>query len=596
MKATPQTFDDLKISATFSVSDQNYSPMALGAMICAPHFIAEPAQLKLCLNNKNSFNLIDNFQRCNRRYHPNFRGQVNREKQLSLETLARLPNDASQARSQSASIKVSAKSNCNQTLSNCNQALSKRTNDETKTNKSQAYGCEHAADSGASSQDYKQESTQALTSANAFISSDPYDFAWSAPIPDFTSVSKLMRCHEALSSPKQSDDYRCKKITSAAAFNQTCAGFNGLNSSADDAYIEGNALNLLACKSMQDLKNIHQALSEDAATAASDNNAAELCHDLTSHLYQSHELAITSPELIAQLYNACSDLSKDQVSNYLEHGSDGDACNALNSLNLYIGRLIEHDPETLNKLILQSTCNLQGISAVCQDQDVPKHVPNLSSLFSQNQSSDNDYSATDHMAMISLRAALKAQQAKRKANSDKRTTKENHKTEDELLLEQLNGSNELEVLNNYRMTFNYSLRSNYPEIGPFNQDLAHCDGAQDHTGPSTRSQALDKPKDPLVTNMSQNTQSVPQDSMNKATETQDTANYSNCATKASQSSSETKTRCNKKGKRNAKQAAVETDGPISFALESFVMNKLNDKGARSQSPKIKKHSFVKKHA
>ncbi|MDQ9746048.1 hypothetical protein RFY98_05745, partial [Acinetobacter baumannii] len=86
-------------------------------------------------------------------------------------------------------------------------------------------------------------------------------------------------------------------------------------------------------------------------------------------------------------------------------------------------------------------CNLQGISAVCQDQDVPKHVPNLSSLFSQNQSSDNDYSATDHIAMISLRAALKAQQAKRKANSDKRTTKENHKTEDELLLEQLNGSN-----------------------------------------------------------------------------------------------------------------------------------------------------------
>lgn len=599
MKATPQTFDDLKISATFSVSDQNYSPMALGAMICAPHFIAEPAQLKLCLNNKNSFNLIDNFQRCNHRYHPNFRGQVNREKQLSLETLARLPNDASQASSQSASIKVSAKSNCNQTSSNCNQALSKRTNDENKTNKSQAYGCEHAADSGVSSQAYKQENAQALTSANAFISSDPYDFAWSAPIPDFTSVSKLMRCHEVLSSPKQSDDYRDKKINSAAAINQTCAGFNGLNSSADDAYTEGNALNLLACKSMQDLKNIHQALSEDAATAASDNNAAELCHDLASHLYHSHDLAITSPELIAQLYNTCSDLSKDQVSDYLEDGSDGDACNALNSLNLYIGRLIEHDPEALNKLILQSTCNLQGLSAVCQDQDVPKHVPNLSSLFSQNQSSDNDYSATDHMAMISLRAALKAEQAKRKANSDKRTTKENHKTEDELLLEQLNGSNELEVLNNYRMTFNYSLRSNYPEIGPFNQDLAHCDEAQDHTGPSTRSQAsqaLDKPKAPLVTNMSQNTESLPQESMNKATDTQGTANCSNCATKASQSSSATKAHCNKKGKRNAKQAAVETDGPISFALESFVMNKLNDKGARSQTPKIKKHSFVKKHA
>ena len=599
MKATPQTFDDLKISATFSVSDQNYSPMALGAMICAPHFIAAPAQLKLCLNNKNSFNLIDNFQRCNRRYHPNFRGQVNREKQLSLETLARLPNDASQASSQSASIKVSAKSNCNQTSSNCNQALSKRTNDENKTNKSQAYGCEHAADSAASSQAYKQENTQALTSASAFISSDPYDFAWSAPIPDFTSVSKLMRCHEVLSSPKQSDDYRGKKITSAAAINQTCAGFNGLNSSADDAYIEGNALNLLACKSMQDLKNIHQALSEDAATAASDNNAEDVCHDLTSHLYQSHELAITSPELIAQLYNAYSDLSKDQVSDYLEHGSDGDACNALNSLNLYIGRLIEHDPEALNKFILQSTCNLQGISAVCQDQDVPKHVPNLSSLFSQNQSSDNDYSATDHMAMISLRAALKAQQAKRKANSDKRTTKENHKTEDELLLEQLNGSNELEVLNNYRMTFNYSLRSNYPEIGPFNQDLAHCDEAQDHTGPSTRSQAsqpLDKPNAYLVTNMSQNTESLPQESMNKATDTQGTANCSYCATEALKSSSETKTRCNKNGKRNAKQAAVESDGPITFALESFVMNKLNVKGANSQTPKIKKHSFVKKHA
>lgn len=589
MKATPQTFDDLKISATFSVSDQNYSPMALGAMICAPHFIAAPAQLKLCLNNKNSFNLIDNFQRCNRRYHPNFRGQVNREKQLSLETLARLPNDASQASSQSASIKVRAKSNCN-------QALSKRTNDETKTNKSQAYGCEHAAASGASSQAYKQENTQVLTSANAFISSDPYDFAWSAPIPDFTSVSKLIRCHEALSSPKQSDDCRGKKITSAAAINQTCAGFNGLNSSADDAYTEGNALNLLACKSIQDLKNIHQALSEDAATAASDNNAAELCHDLTSHLYQSHELAITSPELIAQLYNACSDLSKDQVSDYLEHGSDGDACNALNSLNLYIGRLIEHDPEALNKFILQSTCNLQGISAVCQDQDVPKHVPNLSSLFSQNQSSDKDYSATDHMAMISLRAALKAQQAKHKANSDKRTTKENHKTEDELLLEQLNGSNELEVLNNYRMTFNYSLRSNYPEIGPFNQDLAHCDEAQDHTGPSTRSQALDKPKAPLVTNMSQHTESLPQESMNKATETQGTANCSHIATEALQSPSEAKTRHTKKGKRNAKQAAVESDGPITFALESFVMNKLNDNGVRSQTPKIKKHSFVKKHA
>lgn len=599
MKATPQTFDDLKISATFSVSDQNYSPMALGAMICAPHFIAAPAQLKLCLNNKNSFNLIDNFQRCNRRYHPNFRGQVNREKQLSLETLARLPNDASQASSQSASIKVSAKSNCNQTLSNCNQTLSKRANDEAKTNKSQAFGCEHAADSGASGQAYKQESTQALTSANAFISSDPYDFAWSAPIPDFTSVSKLIHCHEVLSSPKQSDDYRGKKITSAAAINQTCAGFKGLNSSADDAYIEGNALNLLDCKSMQDLKNIHQALSEDALTAASDNNAAELCHDLTSHLYQSHELAITSPELIAQLYNACSDLSKDQVSNYLEHDSDGDACNALNSLNLYIGRLIEHDPEALNKLILQSTCNLQGISAVCQDQDVPKHVPNLSSLFSQNQSSDNDYSATDHMAMISLRAALKAQQAKRKANSDKRTTKESHKTEDALLLEQLNGSNELEVLNNYRMTFNYSLRSNYPEIGPFNQDLAHCDEAPDHTDPSTRSQAsqpLDKPKAPLVTNMSQNTESLPQESMNKATDTQGTANCSHIATEALQSSSETKTTRTKKGKRNAKQAAVELDGPITFALESFVMNKLNDKDASSQTPKIKKHSFVKKHA
>ena len=589
MKATPQTFDDLKISATFSVSDQNYSPMALGAMICAPHFIAAPAQLKLCLNNKNSFNLIDNFQRCNRRYHPNFHGQVNREKQLSLETLARLPNDASQASSQSASIKVRAKSNCN-------QALSKRTNDETNPNKSQTYGCEHAAASGASSQAYKQENTQALTSASAFISSDPYDFAWSAPIPDFTSVSKLMRCHEALSSPKQSDDYRGKKITSAAAINQTCAGFNGLNSSADDAYIEGNALNLLACKSMQDLKNIHQALSEDAATATSDNNAAELCHDIPSHLYQSHELAITSPELIAQLYNACSDLSKDQVSDYLEDGCDGDACNALNSLNLYIGRLIEHDPEALNKFILQSTCNLQGISAVCQDQDVPKHVPNLSSLFSQNQSSDNDYSATDHMAMISLRAALKAQQAKRKANSDKRTTKENHKTEDELLLEHLNGSNELEVLNNYRMTFNYSLRSNYPEIGPFNQDLAHCDEAQDHKGPSTRSQALDKPKAPLVTNMSQHTESLPQESMNKATETQDTANCSHIATEALQGSSETKTTRTKKGKRNAKQAAVESDGPITFALESFVMNKLNDKGANSQTPKIKKHSFVKKHA
>ena len=589
MKATPQTFDDLKISATFSVSDQNYSPMALGAMICAPHFIAAPAQLKLCLNNKSSFNLIDNFQRCNRRYHPNFRGQVNREKQLSLETLARLPNDASQASSKSASIKVSAKSNCN-------QALSKRTNDETNPNKSQAYGCEHAAASSASSQAYKQENTQALASANAFISSDPYDFAWSAPIPDFTSVSKLIRCHEVLSSPKQSDDYRDKKINSAAAINQTCAGFNGLNSSADDAYIEGNALNLLACKSMQDLKNIHQALSEDALTAASDNNAAELCHDLTSHLYQSHELAITSPELIAQLYNACSDLSKDQVSDSLEHGSDGDACNALNSLNLYIGRLIEHDPETLNKLILQSTCNLQGISAVCQDQDVPKHVPNLSSLFSQNQSSDNDYSATDHMAMISLRAALKAQQAKHKANSDKRTTKEGHKTEDELLLEQLNGSNELEVLNNYRMTFNYSLRSNYPEIGPFNQDLAHCDEAQDHTDLSTRSQVLDKTKAPLITNMSQHTQSVPQESLNMATETQDTANCSRCATEALQSPSETKTRHTKKGKRNAKQAAVESDGPITFALESFVMNKLNDKGANSQTPKIKKHSFVKKHA
>lgn len=589
MKATPQTFDDLKISATFSVSDQNYSPMALGAMICAPHFIAAPAQLKLCLNNKNSFNLIDNFQRCNRRYHPNFRGQVNREKQLSLETLARLPNDASQARSQSASIKVSAKSNCNQTLS-------KRTNDENKTNKSQAYGCEHAAASGASSQAYKQESTQALTSANAIISSDPYDFAWSAPIPDFTSVSKLMRCHEALSSPKQSDDYRGKKITSAAAINQTCAGFNGLNSSADDAYHEGNALNLLACKSMQDLKNINQALSEDAATAACNINAAEVCHDLASHLYQSHELAITSPELIAQLYNACSDLSKDQVSDYFEDGCDGDACNALNSLNLYIGSLIEHDPETLNKLILQSTCNLQGLSAVCQDQDVPKHVPNLSSLFSQNQNSDNDYSATDHMAMISLRAALKAQQAKHKANSDKRTTKESHKTEDELLLEQLNGSNELEVLNNYRMTFNYSLRSNYPEIGPFNQDLAHCDEAQDHTGPSTRSQALDKPKAPLVTNMSQNTESLPQESMNKATDTQGTANCSHIATEALQSPSEAKTRHTKKGKRNAKQAAVESDGPITFALESFVMNKLNDKGASSQTPKIKKHSFVKKHA
>ena len=589
MKATPQTFDDLKISATFSVSDQNYSPMALGAMICAPHFIAAPAQLKLCLNNKNSFNLIDNFQRCNRRHHPNFRGQVNREKQLSLETLARLPNDASQASSKSASIKVSAKSNCN-------QALSKRTNDETNPNKSQAYGCEHAAASSASSQAYKQENTQALASANAFISSDPYDFAWSAPIPDFTSVSKLIRCHEVLSSPKQSDDYRDKKINSAAAINQTCAGFNGLNSSADDAYIEGNALNLLACKSMQDLKNIHQALSEDALTAASDNNAAELCHDLTSHLYQSHELAITSPELIAQLYNACSDLSKDQVSDSLEHGSDGDACNALNSLNLYIGRLIEHDPETLNKLILQSTCNLQGISAVCQDQDVPKHVPNLSSLFSQNQSSDNDYSATDHMDMISLRAALKAQQAKHKANSDKRTTKEGHKTEDELLLEQLNGSNELEVLNNYRMTFNYSLRSNYPEIGPFNQDLAHCDEAQDHTDLSTRSQVLDKTKAPLITNMSQHTQSVPQESLNMATETQDTANCSRCATEALQSPSETKTRHTKKGKRNAKQAAVESDGPITFALESFVMNKLNDKGANSQTPKIKKHSFVKKHA
>lgn len=589
MKATPQTFDDLKISATFSVSDQNYSPMALGAMICAPHFIAAPAQLKLCLNNKSNFNLIDNFQRCNRRYHPNFRGQVNREKQLSLETLAHLPNDASQASSTSAAIKVSAKSNCNQTLS-------KRTNDETNPNKSQTYGCEHAADSAASIQAYKQENTQALTSANAFISSDPYDFAWSAPIPDFTSVSKLMRCHEVLSSPKQSDDYRGKKITSAAAINQTCAGFNGLNSSADDAYIEGNALNLLACKSMQDLKNIHQALSEDAATAASNNNAAELCHNLASHLYQSHELAITSPELIAQLYNACSDLNKDQVSDYLEDGSDGDACNALNSLNLYIGRLIEHDPETLNKLILQSTCNLQGISAVCQDQDVPKHVPNLSSLFSQNQSSDNDYSATDHMAMISLRAALKAQQAKRKANSDKRTTKENHKTEDELLLEHLNGSNELEVLNNYRMTFNYSLRSNYPEIGPFNQDLAHCDEAQDHKGPSTRSQALDKPKAPLVTNMSQNTESLPQESLNKATDTQDTANCSHIATEALQGSSETKTRHTKKGKRNAKQAAVESDGPITFALESFVMNKLNDKGANSQTPKIKKHSFVKKHA
>ena len=566
--------------------------MALGAMICAPHFIAAPAQLKLCLNNKNSFNLIDNFQRCNRRYHPNFRGQVNREKQLSLETLARLPNDASQASSQSASIK----SNCNQTSSNCNQALSKRTNDETKTNKSQAYGCEHAAASGASIQAYKQENTQALTSANAFISSDPYDFAWSAPIPDFTSVSKLMRCHEVLSSPKQSDDYRGKKITSAAAINQTCTCFNGLNSSADDAYIEGNALNLLACKSMQDLKNIHQALSEDALTAASDNNAEDVCHDLASYLYQSHELAITSPELIAQLYNACSDLSKDQVSDYLEDGSDGDACNALNSLNLYIGRLIEHDPEALNKFILQSTCNLQGISAVCQDQDVPKHVPNLSSLFSQNQSSDNDNSTTDHMAMISLLAELKAQQAKRKANSDKRTTKENHKTEDELLLEQLNGSNELEVLNNYRMTFNYSLRSNYPEIGPFNQDLAHCDETQNHTELSTRSQALDKPKAYLVTNMSQNTESVPQEDMNKATNTQGTVSCSHCATDALQSTSETKTRCTKKGKRNAKQAAVETDGPISFALESFVMNKLNDNGARSQTPKIKKHSFVKKHA
>lgn len=596
MKATPQTFDDLKISATFSVSDQNYSPMALGAMICAPHFIAAPAQLKLCLNNKNSFNLIDNFQRCNRRYHPNFRGQVNREKQLSLETLARLPNDASQASSKSASIKVRAKSNCN-------QPLSKRTNDEAKTNKSQAYGCEHAADNSASSQGYKQENTQALTSANAFISSDPYDFAWSAPIPDFTSVSKLMRCHEALSSPKQSDDNRVKKLTSAAAFNQTCAGFNGLNSSADDAYSEGNALNLLACKSMQDLKNIHQALSDDAVTA-SNNNAAEVCPDLTAHLYQSHELAITSPQLIADEYNTCSDLSKDQVSNYLEHGNDGDACNALNSLNLYIGSLIEHDPEALNKFILQSTCNLQGLSAVCQDQDVPKHVPNLSSLFAQNQSSDNDYSATDHMAMISLCAALKAQQAKCKANkaindaatSNKRTTKENHKTEDELLLEQLNGSNELEVLNNYRMTFNYSLRSNYPEIGPFNQDLAHCDEAQDHTEISTRSQQFDKPKAPLITNMSQHTQSVPQESLNMATETQDTANCSHCATKALQSSSETKTSHTKKGKRNAKQAAVESDGPITFALESFVMNKLNDKGANSQTPKIKKHSFVKKHA
>ena len=200
------------------------------------------------------------------------------------------------------------------------------------------------------------------------------------------------------------------------------------------------------------------------------------------------------------------------------------------------------------------------------------------------------------MAMISLRAALKAQQAKRKANSDKRTTKENHKTEDELLLEQLNGSNELEVLNNYRMTFNYSLRSNYPEIGPFNQDLAHCDEPQDHTGSSTRSQPLDQPNADLVTTMSQNTESVPQEGMNKATETHDTSNCSYCATEALQSSSETKTCCTKKGKRNAKQAAVETDGPISFALESFVMNKLNDKGANSQTPKIKKHSFVKKHA
>ena len=146
------------------------------------------------------------------------------------------------------------------------------------------------------------------------------------------------------------------------------------------------------------------------------------------------------------------------------------------------------------------------------------------------------------------------------------------------------------------MTFNYSLRSNYPEIGPFNQDLAHCDEAQDHTELSTRSQALDKPKAPLVTNMSQNTESLPQESMNKATDTQGTANCSNYATKASQSSSKTKTRHTKKGKRNAKQAAVESDGPITFALESFVMNKLNDKGASSQIPKIKKHSFVKKHA
>ena len=64
--------------------------------------------------------------------------------------------------------------------------------------------------------------------------------------------------------------------------------------------------------------------------------------------------------------------------------------------------------------------------------------------------------------------------------------------------------------------------------------------------------------------MSQNTESLPQESMNKATDTQGTANCSNYATKASQSSSETKTRHTKKGKRNAKQAAVESDGPITL--------------------------------
>lgn len=569
MKFKPQTFDDLKISATFSVSDQYYSSMALGAMICAPHFIAAPAELKICLTNKNHFNLIDNFKRCNRHYHPNFHGQVNREKQLSLETLAHLSKDAGSLNSNDASI-----------VATSNRAA------VTKSKDAQITSNEGAVTSTASSSDYAHSHTRTSLAAEACISSDPYDFAWSAPIPDFTSVSKLMRCHKALSTPKQSEHYNCHKTSSAQD-----RGVNIMTpnlSPLEDHCANANNY-LISCTSMYALKNMHQALCDESSATRVNQTASQRANDLAAQ-----QDILNSPsascELFANEYDASNLLCMAKEPVFLSHAKESATSAVYDAMDQQRSCHGKHAVADHMHLGVQNTHKLQDLRASCHAKGAYKHAPNLGSLFSPAPSPDN-YDC----AMISEHDKLHSNQAQGLGQSnsgkgsntapygDKHQTLKRVKSEDELLFEQLNGSEELKVLNNYRLTFNYSLRSNYPQISAFAKDLAHYDEPSDRRSISTSSQAQVQTDATTLTKLSQQAAITHQVRQNIDRAIASTDNCTHRADQSLQGAPNSKTRRTNKGKPSSKlAAATESNAPIAFALESFDINKLKYGSAKKE--------------